>query len=146
MDLVHHVDLETAYGRLVARRIEEGPDVVDSRVTCGIDLEHVDMAVGGNGDTLLAHAAWLGRDTAVAVGADTIEGTRQNPCGGRLADAANTGQEEGLGDPSALDRVPQGAHEDVLAAQLVQGLGTVLARQNAVFPGCMIRKGHGVPW
>ena len=64
VDLVHDVDLVAADRRPVAGRIKQASHVVDARVTRGIDLEDIDVAIVGDGNAVFADAAGLGRHIA----------------------------------------------------------------------------------
>ena len=64
-----------------------------------------------------------------------VERTRQDARRRRLADAAHAGENPGLRDAAGLERVRNGAHHRILADQVVEGSGPVLARQDAVGGG-----------
>src|SRR5436190_2238172 len=61
-----------------------------------------------------------------------IERTGEDAGGRGLPDAAHAGQDPGLRNAPALERVRDGAHHRVLADQVGEGRGTVFARKHAV--------------
>ena len=61
-----------------------------------------------------------------------IEGARQKPGRGRLADAAHPGQHEGMGDAVHLERIAQRAHHRLLTDQVGEEFGAVFARQHLI--------------
>ena len=129
---VDDVDLVARRGRRVAHAVDDLADVVDAGAGRGVHLEHVDVAALGDRDAGLADAAGLGRRLALAVGADAVQGTGDDPRRAGLADAADAGQQERVRDPPGAQRIAQRAHQRVLADQLGQALRPVPARQHPV--------------
>ncbi len=93
------------------------------------------MARFGNRDAMRADPAWLDGRAALAVGPDAIQRAGDQPRGGRLADAAHAGQDEGMGQPSALDRIRERAHHGILAIEFGEGGRAVFAREHAIAAG-----------
>src|SRR5690348_9254850 len=67
---------------------------------------------------MLALAAGLDRWPALAVGPDAIERAGDDACGRRLADAADAGEDEGMGDAAGGDRVGERPDHRLLADEL----------------------------
>ena len=130
---VEDVDLVARAHRRVADRVVDLPDVVDAVMRGGVHLHHVEMPALD--DRLAVHAELRhrdGRPVHRAVRQLVIERARQDARGRRLADAAHAGEDPGLRDAAALERVGDRAHHRVLADQVVEGRGPVFARQHAV--------------
>src|SRR5262249_27385217 len=58
--------------------------------------------------------------------------------GGGLADGGEGGQDAGLRDASSLERIRDRAHHRILADQIIEGRGTILASEHAV--GRIVRR------
>ena len=133
--LVDDVDLGARLDRAVAHALDQLADVVDAGAAGRVHLDHVDVAVLGDGDAVLAHPAGLGRRCAAgAVRPDAVERARDDPRGRGLAHPAHAGQDEGLGHAPALQRVGERAHRRVLADQVGEARRPVLARQDLIGP------------
>ena len=77
----------------------------------------------------------LGGRSAFAVGPDAIEGAGDDACGRRLADAADAGQHEGMGEASRPDGVGQGTHQRILADQSGEVGRTIFPGEHAIRGG-----------
>ena len=139
VDFVDDVDLEFCGDRPVTRAVDDFPDIVDAGVGGGVHLQHVDVAVLGDRDAVDAGAARLDRRATGAVRADAVERAGDQPGGCRLADAAHTGEDEGVVDTVQPDGVGQRPDENVLADQFIERGGPVFARENAVFRSILRR-------
>ena len=133
MDFIDDENLVARGIRPVARAVDNFADIVDPGVGGGVDLQHVDIAVLGDRRTARADAAGIDRRSAVAVRPGAVQGAGDEPGGRRLADAAHAGEDEGVVNPAQPDGVGQGADENVLADQFVEGGRPVFARQHPVF-------------
>ena len=114
---VDDVDLVARRDRPVAHALDQLAHVVDAGARGGVHLDHVDMAVLGDGLAVLAHAAGIDRRAALAVGADAVQRAGDDAGGRGLADAAHAGEHEGVRDAARGDGVAQGAHHRLLADQ-----------------------------
>src|SRR5690348_17337548 len=81
---------------------------------------------------MLALAAGLNRWPALAVGPDAIERAGDDACGRRLADAADAGEDEGMGDAAGGDRVGERPDHRLLADELRKRRWPVFAREHAI--------------
>ncbi len=90
------------------------------------------MAAFGDREAGLAHAAGIDRRAALPVRADAVERLGDQAGGRRLADAADAGQQEGVGEPIALDRVAERLHHRILPDQLRKTLRPIFAREDAI--------------
>jgi hypothetical protein len=129
---VDDVDLAARLDRAVAHALDQLADVADAGAAGRVHLEHVDVAILGDGAAVVANAAGLRRRPALAVRAGTVERARDDPGGGGLADPAHTREHESLGHAPALDRIGQGAHRRLLADQIGEAGRAVLARQHLI--------------
>ena len=93
----------------------------------GVDLEDVHVTTLGDLDAGVAHAARIGGRTVLAV-----QPARQDPCGGRLAHAARTGEDERLRDALGRDGVAQRLRDTALADDVIEPLRTPLAGENLI--------------
>ncbi len=102
--LVDHVDLVAAVGRREKRLLPQLTGVVDTTVTGRVDLDHVDRAGAVVGERLAGHA-----DAARLRGGAllTVERAGQDARAGRLAAAAWPGEEIGVVQPAAAQRLRQ---------------------------------------
>ncbi len=131
VDLVDDEDLVAVAHRGDGEPLDDDlADVVDAGVRGGVDLEHVDVASFGNLDAGVALAARLGRGPLHAV-----ECAGQDARAGGLAAPARAGEHERVGNPPALERVPEGLRDSLLAEHVVETLGPPLAGEYLV--------GHG---
>ena len=80
----------------------------------------------------VADAAGVDRRPALPVRPGAVQPLGDDPRRGGLADAAHAGQHEGVGDAVRLEGVAQRAHHRLLADQVGEGLGPVLAGEHAV--------------
>ena len=127
---VHFVDqvhLVLATGRAVLRVLDHLAHVVDAGVARRIDLQQVEEPAGIDIDADRAHAAWLGADAALAV-----EALGEDPRDGGLADPARSGEQEGVVDPPAVERMGQCADHVLLADELGEALGPPFAGEDLI--------------
>ncbi len=132
VDFVDNVDFVARRDRAVAHAVEQLAHLVHLGMRGGVHLDHIDVAVLGDGAAMHAFAA--GRDcrAAGAVRADAIEGACNDPGRRGLADPAHAGKHEGLRDPPGGNRVRQGADNRLLPDDLGKALRPVLAGEDAV--------------
>ena len=138
---VDDIDLETGRGGPVAHAVKEFPHFVDLGAAGGVNLKDIHVAVFGDGAAGLALAARINGGATVAAWADAVERPGDDACRRCLADAANAGQDESVGQPSRGEGVGKGADHGLLADQLVEGGGPVFAGEDAV--GSVIGGGLG---
>ena len=112
MGLVEDIDPVTSRCRL-GGAVDDLLHVVDTAVGGGIEFDHVEGPSLTDGDARVALAA---RFAVAEVGA--VERLGEDAGGGGLAGAAWTAEQVGVPHPVFDDRVAQGRHEVVLAADL----------------------------
>ena len=134
VNLIDDVDLVPCLGRGIARAVDHFAHVIDAGIRRRIHLDHVYMAALGN--RLADRAVIGGADgrLALAIGADIVEGTGDQPRGGGLADTAHAGQHIAVVYTTRGNRVTQGADQRFLTDQGVETLWAVFACKNPV-PG-----------
>ena len=133
--LVDHVDLEAPGHRLVDRLVEQLADLVDAAVGGGVQLDIVDMAAGIDVAAGVADAAGLGGDAALPVRTGAVQALGKDARDGRLADAAGAGEQVGMVQSLAGQRVAQGLHDMLLPHHLGEAARPVLAGKDDI--------GHG---
>ena len=102
VNFVDDVDLVARADRRVANRVDDLADVVDAGVRRRIHLDHVDVAALGNRAARFADVAGRDRRTALPVRPDAVQRLGDEARGRGLADPANAGQQEGMGNAPAL--------------------------------------------
>src|SRR5262249_45608875 len=128
-----NVDLVARADRGIADRVVDLAHVVDAVVGGGIHLDDVD--VPALHDRLAMHADhrhFDGRRGDGAVWQLVIERAGENARRRGLADAAHAGQDPGLRDARSLECIRDGAHHRILADQIIEGRGAILACEHAV--------------
>jgi len=91
-----------------------------------------DVPAFGNGDTRFAYAAGFDRRPTLPVRPNAVECFGDEPGSRRLADPAHAGQQKGVGQPIALDRIAQCLHHRVLADQLGEAPRPIFASQHTI--------------
>ncbi len=132
MHLVYDVDLVACRGGAIGDAVDDLADVADAGPARRVHLEHVDMAAFGNRDAGLADAAGLDGRTALPVFSNAVQTLGNDSCSRCLAHTTHAGQHEGMGDAVGLESVAERAYHRILADQIGEGLGPVLAREDAV--------------
>ena len=124
--LVDDVDLVAAAGRREERLLPQLTGIVDTTVAGRVDLDDVDRtgAVVGQRAARDADAARLGRRALLAV-----ERAGQDAGAGRLAAAARPGEQIGMVQPAAAQRLRQRLGDVLLPDDLGEGPRPVLAVQ-----------------
>jgi hypothetical protein len=145
---VHFVDdvhLVARRHRAVAHALDQLAHVVDTGVGGRVLLDHIDVAVLGDGGAVLANAAGIDRGPALAVPADAIQRAGDDARGGGLAHAADAREHEGVRKTPRFDGIAQGTHHRVLADQGGEIARPVLAGQHVVRKTGVGRFSHRVP-
>ena len=127
VDLIDDVDLEAVPGRRVAGALAKLANVVHAGIGGGVDFQDVQAVGGGDlgaGDALGARL--VGRSLL------TVQGFGQNPGRGGLSHSPHARKEEGMGDASAPEGVPERPRDRLLSCDLVEGLRTPFPCQNHV--------------
>jgi hypothetical protein len=121
VNLIDDVDLVAPTSRRVLDILAQGADLVDATIGGAVDLHDVHTRGG-----VEAHGAGAARLGALPLRAQ--QRARQQPRGGRLADATGSREEIGVGDPPRRQRVAQRARDRVLPDDLVE-------RRRSILPG-----------
>jgi hypothetical protein len=125
--LVDDEDAVAVSRGLELRNVAQLADVVDAGVCRGIDLPHVHVDPLGD---LTAHGAGvIGLDGGTG---RAIQRFGEDARGGRLADAADAGEEVGVMDAAPLDRILERADRRLLADDVIERLGAVFARESLI--------------
>ncbi len=130
--LVDHEHLEPSDGGLVGRTLQQVADLIDAPVAGRVKLNIVHIAVGVDFGTGRAAPAGMGSHTALPVLAGAIQALGQDARDGGLANAARTGEEVGMVQPSGRKRRTQRPHHGFLSHHLVEGARTVLAGEHNI--------------
>src|SRR5581483_4122518 len=125
MGFVDDVDLEAVASGAIAEVFDDRARIIDLPVRRAVDLAYVEGAPGADFDAGGAFAARFGGRPLLA-----IEASRENSRGRGLADTADAGEEEGMGDTPALERLAEGARDVFLSHQLREALGAPFAGQD----------------
>ena len=97
VDFVDDVDLVARRNGPVENAVDQLADIVNAGAARGIHLHHVDMAVFGNRDAVLADSAGIGRRLAIAVRAGAVQCAGDDARGRGFPDTANARQDKGMG-------------------------------------------------
>ncbi len=131
MHFVDDVDLVAGVDGSVAHPVEQLAHLVDLGARGGVELQHVHMPALDDGAAVTSlHAQLDGR--LMPLGGLEVEGARQEPGGGGLANPPHPGEHEGVGDAAGGEGVAQRAHHRLLADHVLEALRTVLARQDDI--------------
>src|SRR5579875_711062 len=125
MSLVDDINLVAIARRPIREILDDRTGVIDLAIGRAVDLRDVERTSGANLDTRWAFAARRRRRPPLAVKA-----SREDARGGRLADPADSGEEERMRDSSALERLDQRARDVFLANQFLEPFRTPFARQH----------------
>ncbi len=107
--------------------------LVDAVVARAVDLLDVEVLPGRDLDARRALVAGRrGGSLRLAVRADAVQALGQKARARRLADAANAGEEERVGDATARDGVRQRSSDVVLSDEILERLRAVLAGEDEV--------------
>ena len=115
MDFIDNIDFVSSRNRAVVDRLDNFTRIVNASMAGRVNFQNVNMAAGGEGRTGFAYAAWLKRGFAFAIGADTVQAFGKKPGCRGFADAANAGQDKGMGKPAKRQGVAEGAHQCILS-------------------------------
>ena len=135
VDFVDDVDLEPRPARPHGDVLPQLANFIDAAVAGAVDLQHVDVVAGRHA---AADVALVARRRRRALHA--VERLGENPRGRRLADAAGTGEQIGVPDAVAGDRLLERPGDVLLADQLVERLRPIAAGDDDVLAaGCVAR-------
>jgi nucleoid-associated protein EbfC len=127
VNFVDDEDFEAIALRPVGKAFLESSDVIDAGVASAVDLLDVDVVADGDFD---ARSAFLARRGGGAFFA--IERFGEDPSAGRLAYAANAGEQERVGDSISSDRVGQSGRYVPLTNQILERLRPIFAREDDI--------------
>ena len=122
VDLVDDEDRITPHLRNDAHLLDEGADVLDGVVRCGVELVDVERASLVERTARFALVACLG-----SVGREAVDGLGEDAGAGGLTYAAGTAEQIGVGQLAALDGVLEGGGDMLLPDDRRKGRGTVFA-------------------
>ena len=143
MHLVDDIDLVARRSRPVMYAFDDLADVAHAGARGRVHLHHIDMAAFGDGQTMFALQARLGRGLAIAVGTNAVQPLGDDPRRGRFAGAPDAGHDEGLSDARGGKGVFQRAHHCLLPDQIGKGGGAVFAGEDLIAgPGHIGHSGH----
>src|SRR5271155_2567347 len=125
MGLIDDVNLEAVPRRTIVEVLDNGAGVVDFAIRRAVDLDHVERSALADFDAGCALAAGFRGGSFLAV-----KTARQDPRGGGLADAADAGEQEGVSDAPAAERLRQRTRHVLLPDQIRKTLRAPFARQN----------------
>ncbi len=132
VNFVDDVDFVARADRGITHCVDDLANVLDAGVRRRIHLDHVDVPALGDRAARFADVAGGDRRTALPVRPDAVQGLGDEPRGRGLADPANPGEQEGMGNAPALDGVGERRHHRILADQLGEGLRPVLAGEHTI--------------
>ncbi len=135
VDLVHHEDAVLARRGRVAHRLDELAHVVHAGAAGRVDLAHVRRRPGGDLLARRALGAGLVRGALVAV-----EAAGQDAGQRGLADAARSGEQQGVRDPAGADRVAQRGRDVGLTRHLVEAARPPFSCQDFVAQQGVVRR------
>ena len=135
MHFVDDIDLVARGPWRIAHALDQLADIVDAGARRRVHLHHVDMAVGGNGDAVVANPTRRDRRTALAIRAQAVQRPGDDARGRGLTHPTHAGQHEGVGDAVLGEGVGEGADQRILADQLGESRRAVFARQYPVGRG-----------
>jgi hypothetical protein len=127
VNFVDDEDFEAIALRSVRKAFLESSDVIDAGVASAVDLLDIDVVAGGDFDTRSAFLARRCGGTFFAV-----QGLGEDSGAGRLAYAANAGEQERVGDTISSDRVGQSGRDVPLTNQILERLRPIFAREDDV--------------
>ena len=136
VNFVDDINLVTRRHCRIAHGLDNLADIVDAGVRCGIHFNDVDVPTLRNRDTGFADTARINRRPALPVLPDAVECLGDQPRCRCLAHAADTGQQERMGQAVALDRIAQRRHHRILADKLGKSLWAVFAGKDAIGLRC----------
>ncbi len=132
VNFVDDVDFVTSRHRRVAHRVDDLAHIVHAGVRGGVHLDDVDMPAFGNRPARLADPAGLDRRLPLPIRPDAVQGLGDQPRGRGLSHSADTGEQECVSNPAALDGVGESLYHRVLPNQLVERLRAIFAGENAI--------------
>ena len=127
VNFVDDEDFEAIALGPVGKAFLESSDVIDAGVAGAVDLLDVDVVAVGDLD---AGRAFLARSGGGAFFA--VEGFGEDPGAGRLAYAANAGEQERVGDSISSDRVGQSGGDMPLTNEILERLRPIFTREDDV--------------
>ncbi len=127
MRFVDDEDAVPVARRLELRDVAQLADVVNAGVGGGVDLADIEVDALGDLAADRALVARLGRRALHAV-----QRFGQDPGRGGLADTADAGEEVGVMDAIAFNRILERADDGILTDDVAEGLRPVFARQRLI--------------
>ena len=98
--------------------------VIDAIMSGGVNLVDIGVVAVGNHPTIVTNAAWL---RGWVINTAATQGLGQNPRDGGFAHPRRPGEQKALRQSAALNRIGQGACNNVLTGDLMKGLWPVFA-------------------
>ena len=151
VNFVDDEDFEAIALGPVGKAFLKSADVVDAGVAGAVDLLDVDVVACGDLDARGAFLARRGGRTFFAV-----EGFGEDTGAGRLSDAADACEQEGVGDAISSDRVGQSGGDMPLTNEILERLRPIFTREDDVAhaevrladrrPGVAVERGVDGAW
>ena len=132
VDFVDDVDLVPGGRGPVGNALDDFPHVRDAGPGGGIHFENIDMPTVRDREAVLALSARIGSRDSISFRTHAIQALRDQPrrCG--FPHPSHAGQNERMGNPVRLERVPHHADHGVLPDYLGERLRPVLPREDFV--------------
>ena len=131
MHFVDDIDLVAGLGRGIADPVQQLAHLVDLGAAGGVQFQDVHVPALDDGGAVAALMAEIHGGLMDRIALE-IQGPGQQPGGGGLAHPPHPGQHEGMGDPAGAEGVGQGPDHGLLADQVLEGAGPVLAGQHGI--------------
>ena len=138
---VDDVDLGPGGDGAVARVLDDLAHVVDAGMRSRVHLDHVDMTRLHDRLAMDAEFGHVDARRVDLAGNAIIEGAGENARSRGFADAAHAGQDIGLMDAARGEGVGERPDHRLLADEVLEPLGAVFARENAIGRGGCRRGG-----
>ena len=90
MNFVDDINFIAGINRLIAYPVQNFSDIINTGFGSGIELDNINMSVGGNRFTIFTLTARMNGRAAVAVRTDTIYGTSNQARGSGFTDSADS--------------------------------------------------------
>ena len=128
---VDHIDLVAGLHGGIAGPVQQLPHLVHLGAAGGVQLQHVHVPPLDDGAAVAAVHRQIDGGAMDGLALE-VQGPGQQAGGGGLAHPAHPGEHEGVGDPARSKGMGQGADHGLLADQVLEPTGAVLAGQHLI--------------